>query len=94
MTPIVHAVLPDTPVDAIAKMMTKRHIHRVIVRNEMKVAGIISALDVLRVFGGTDSGKPAAMKARAKAKPKAKTKPAAKARPKAKSRPPRKRRAA
>jgi CBS domain-containing protein len=53
MTPVVHAVVATTPVAAIAKLMTKRHIHRVIVRRGMKVAGIISALDVLRVFGGT-----------------------------------------
>jgi CBS domain-containing protein len=52
MTPVVHAVVASTPVAAIAKMMTQRHIHRVIVRRGMKVAGIISALDVLRVFGG------------------------------------------
>jgi CBS domain-containing protein len=54
MTPVVHAVVATTPVAAIAKLMTQRHIHRVIVRRGMKVAGIISALDVLRVFGGTD----------------------------------------
>lgn len=53
MTPVVHAVLANTPVSSIAKLMTRRHIHRVIVRRGMKVAGIISALDVLRVFGGT-----------------------------------------
>jgi CBS domain-containing protein len=61
MTPVVHAVVASTPVASIAKLMTRRHIHRVIVRNGMKVAGIISALDVLRVFGGTDlneAGKP------------------------------------
>jgi CBS domain-containing protein len=61
MTPVVHAVLPTTPVAEIAKLMAKRHIHRVIVRREMKVVGIISALDVLRVFGENER--------RAKAKP-------------------------
>ena len=53
MTPVVHAVVETTPVAAVAKLMTQRHIHRVIVRRGMKVAGIISALDVLRVFGGS-----------------------------------------
>src|SRR5258706_3129518 len=77
MTPVVHAVIATTPVEAIAKMMTRRHIHRVIVRRGMKVAGIISALDVLRVVGGTQLRK--------SAKPKARRKPKAKARPKMKS---------
>ncbi len=86
MTPVVHAVVATTPVYAIAKMMTQRHIHRVIVRQGMKVAGIISALDVLRVFGGTE-------KQRA-AKPKATRKPKAKTRPKVKSARTRRRRAA
>jgi CBS domain-containing protein len=74
MTPVVHAVLPTTPVAAIAKLMTQRHIHRVIVRQGMKVAGIISALDVLRVFGGTDLRKTAKMKVGGKPKAKAKAK--------------------
>jgi len=83
MTPVVHSVLASTPVAAIAKMMTNRHIHRVIVRRGMKVAGIISALDVLRVFGGSDLHKAAKMKAPTKPKPKSKAK--AKSRPKAKA---------
>jgi CBS domain-containing protein len=90
MTPVVHAVLASTPVAAIAKLMTQRHIHRVIVRRDMKVAGIISALDVLRVFGGTDQSKMA--KPKDAAKPKAKIK--AKARPKMKTTRTKKRRAA
>ena len=90
MTPVVHAVLASTPVAAIAKLMTQRHIHRVIVRREMKVVGIISALDVLRVFGGTDVRKAAKAKSRAKAPAKPKTK----ARPRPKAVRARKRRAA
>lgn len=66
MTPVVHAVLASTPVAAIAKLMTRRHIHRVIVRRGMKVAGIISALDVLRVFGGHLERKPATRRAPAR----------------------------
>jgi CBS domain-containing protein len=77
MTPVVHAVVATTPVATIAKMMTQRHIHRVIVRQGMKVAGIISALDVLRVFGGSD--------VRRTAKPKPGRKPRTKARPKMKA---------
>ena len=92
MTPVVHAVLASTPVSAIAKLMTQRHIHRVIVRRDMKVVGIISALDVLRVFGGTDQAKTVKAKSTAKPKPKAKLK--AKARPKVKAARTRKSRAA
>ena len=77
MTPVVHSVLANTPVEAIAKLMTQRHIHRVIVRQGMKVAGIISALDVLRVFGRTDVRRTA--KAKAARKPKSKTRPKVKA---------------
>lgn len=51
MTPVVHSVTAATPVAAIARMMVRRHIHRVIVRQGRKVAGIISALDVLRAVG-------------------------------------------
>ena len=76
MTPVVHAVLPTTPVAAIAKLMTQRHIHRVIVRSGMKVAGIISALDVLRVFGGSDLSR--AAKGKTAGKPKAKARPSPK----------------
>lgn len=81
MTPVVHAVRHNTPVDAIAKLMTKRHIHRVIVREGMKVAGIISALDVLRVFGGATVRRAAKPKGvvKPKIKVKAKTRPTRKA---------------
>ena len=57
MTPVVHAVTQTTPVESIARLMIRRHIHRVIVRKGKKVAGIISALDVLRVFGGQSARK-------------------------------------
>jgi CBS domain-containing protein len=73
MTPVVHAVLATTPVEAVAKLMTQRHIHRVIVRRGMKVAGIISALDVLRVFGGSDAH--TSRKIKSTRKPKAKARP-------------------
>ena len=83
MTPVVHAVVATTPVADIARMMTRRHIHRVIVREGMKVAGIISALDVLRVFGETDVRK--AAKPKTVRKPKAKARARVKARPRAKA---------
>ena len=50
MTPVVHKVKPSTPVEEVARMMRRKHVHRVIVEDEGKVAGIISALDVLAVL--------------------------------------------
>jgi len=79
MTPIVHSVTPETSVDTVARLMTRRHIHRVIVREGRKAVGIISALDILRVIGGGGASARKAVakapKAKAKAKPR---KPAAK----------------
>jgi CBS domain-containing protein len=60
MTPVVHAVTPQTGVDAVARLMTRRHIHRVIVREGRKAVGIISALDILRVIGTGGSRRKAA----------------------------------
>jgi CBS domain-containing protein len=48
MTPLVHAVTERSTVEAVSRLMTRKHIHRVIVRRGRKVAGIISALDVLK----------------------------------------------
>ncbi|HXV76256.1 MAG TPA: CBS domain-containing protein [Candidatus Polarisedimenticolaceae bacterium] len=48
MTPLVHSVTERASVQSVARLMTDKHIHRVIVRKGRKVAGIISALDVLR----------------------------------------------
>jgi len=52
MTPVVHAVVAGASIESVARMMTRRHIHRVIVRRGREVVGIISALDVLRIVGG------------------------------------------
>ncbi len=51
MTPVVHSVTESATVASVARLMTRKHIHRVIVRKGRSVAGIISALDVLRVHG-------------------------------------------
>ena len=57
MTPVVHAVSENASMESIAQMMTRKHIHRVIVRRGRKVAGIISALDILKVYGRPASSK-------------------------------------
>jgi CBS domain-containing protein len=50
MTPVVHKVKPPTPVEDVARMMRRKHVHRVIVEEKGKVVGIISALDVIAVL--------------------------------------------
>jgi len=55
MTPIVHAVSERASLATVARMMTAKHIHRVIVRRGRRPVGIISALDLLRAFVKQDS---------------------------------------
>ena len=40
----------DTPIGEIAHLMTSRRIHRVLVAREGRLVGIVSAMDLLRVF--------------------------------------------
>ena len=70
MTPVVHSVTESTTVAAVARLMTRKHIHRVIVRKGRSVAGIISALDVLRarVSGRAPKAKKTTTKARSGSK--------------------------
>ena len=69
MTPLVHSVTERASVDSVVRMMTRKHIHRVIVRKGRKVAGIISALDVLKAqVNGRKPSKKAAAKRAAKKK--------------------------
>jgi len=80
MTPVVHAVQENATVEAVARMMTRKHIHRVIVQRGRKVSGVISALDVLRVHGGLAKApaKPKPLKKKLVKKKTAKKKPAKK----------------
>ncbi|MDX1388907.1 MAG: CBS domain-containing protein [Acidobacteriota bacterium] len=60
MTPVVYSVTENATVEFVSKMMTRNHIHRVIVRNGRKVTGIISALDLLQIveIPGNSSKRP------------------------------------
>jgi predicted transcriptional regulator len=60
MTPVVHSVTERAGLETIAKLMTRNHIHRVIVRRGRKAVGILSALDVLRAFAREARREPAA----------------------------------
>jgi CBS domain-containing protein len=53
MTPVVHSVTERASLQSVARLMTRQHIHRVIVRKGRKAVGIISALDVLDVLAKT-----------------------------------------
>ena len=52
MTPVVHSVTEEAPLEDVARLMMDNHIHRVIVRRGKKPVGVISALDLLRAFAG------------------------------------------
>lgn len=47
MTPVVFAVEEDTSVQEVAAMMTTGRIHRVFVKRDGKLTGIISSMDLL-----------------------------------------------
>ena len=51
MTPSIEACGPETPVADVCQKMVARRIHRVIVIEGGKVAGLISATDLVRAFG-------------------------------------------
>jgi CBS domain-containing protein len=53
MTPVAHTAGPDISVDELARMMTEKGIHRVIITRGKKVVGLVSAMDLLRVIAGT-----------------------------------------
>ena len=57
MTPVVHTADPETPADVLARLMTEKGIHRVIVTRDGKVVGLVSAMDLLKVVAGTAGGR-------------------------------------
>jgi CBS domain-containing protein len=80
MTPVVHSVTEGTALEEVARTMIRKHIHRVIVRRGRKVAGIITALDVLRVIAGLPRGRGAAAARRATPRARRSGKPVARER--------------
>ncbi len=49
MTPSLFRVDEDTPVQEIAEMMIRGHIHRLFVTRDHRIVGIITTMDLLRV---------------------------------------------
>ncbi len=50
MTPIVISVDEDASVPEVAKLMMKEHLHRVFVRKDKQLAGIITTFDLLKLL--------------------------------------------
>ena len=50
MTPVVHTAGPDTPVSELAQLMILARIHRVIITENQKVVGLVSAMDLMSVL--------------------------------------------
>lgn len=44
-TPVT--VSPDTPIEEVARLMVQRHVHRILVVEDKKLCGVISALDLV-----------------------------------------------
>ena len=59
MTPLVHSVTERSSMESVARMMTREHIHRVIVRRGRRAVGIISAIDILKEVGRRPTAKQA-----------------------------------
>jgi len=62
MTPVVHTVKESTPVEDMARLMRREHVHRVIVERHDKVVGVVSALDLLAVLSTLKRRQPSTRK--------------------------------
>lgn len=52
MTPATFMTEEDTPVREMARFMLRRHVHRIIVTRDGKLAGIVTSMDLLRALLG------------------------------------------
>ena len=52
MTPVVHAVDDDETIETVVDLMTRLKIHRVIVTRKIRVVGIITTMDLIRIIPG------------------------------------------
>lgn len=53
MTPLVFSVAESATASEVARMMTRGHIHRVLVMDAGRILGIITSMDLLRLVAGT-----------------------------------------
>lgn len=52
MTRGVVSVSPETTIEEVARLMARRHLHRVFVEDGERLVGVITAFDLLRAVGG------------------------------------------
>lgn len=50
MTPIVFSVAESAPVKEVAELMMKEHLHRIFVKKEETITGIITTYDLLKII--------------------------------------------
>jgi CBS domain-containing protein len=50
MTPAVLAAECDTPIEELARCMTLKRIHRLVITRRGKLAGIVTSMDIMRAF--------------------------------------------
>ncbi|MDE2039343.1 MAG: CBS domain-containing protein [Elusimicrobia bacterium] len=50
MTPAVLSAEAKTPVSELARCMTEKHVHRIVITDKGKLAGIVTSMDILRAF--------------------------------------------
>ena len=50
MTPQLLSVAEDTPVRVVAEVMMKEHVHRVFVKREDAIVGIVTTYDMLQLI--------------------------------------------
>ncbi|MDX1451405.1 MAG: CBS domain-containing protein [Oleiphilaceae bacterium] len=50
MTPIIFSVTENSPIKEVAKLMMQEHLHRIFVKKEEKITGIITTYDLLKVI--------------------------------------------
>jgi CBS domain-containing protein len=52
MTPVIIQAKESTPVRDIARMMRRKHIHRVFIMEGKKMKGVVTTMDLLKLFDG------------------------------------------
>jgi CBS domain-containing protein len=57
MTPAIIQAKEETPVPQLARVMRRKHIHRIFITNKKKLLGVVTTMDLLRLMeGGARTG--------------------------------------
>lgn len=57
MTPVIFMASEETPIASLARLMRRKHIHRLFITRGKKLVGVVTTMDLLKVFEGC--GRPA-----------------------------------